>query len=150
MRLSRRTLRAALAMVIGALAACGDAGLTAPDAAASEDLGPGTFRLVTINGRTLPYVMMETPAQRVEIAGGELVVQSGGRFAQVLTFGETTTAGYAQRSSSVTGRYVLDGNRILFRVSTGEEFMGNRLSGTFFDYTVQGNSGPLVFLFRRD
>jgi hypothetical protein len=94
--------------------------------------------------------MMETPNERVEITVGELTVQGGGRFAQVLTFGESTTAGYAQRASSVTGTYVLDGNRIYFRVSSGEEFAGNRLSGTFFDYTVQGNSGPLVFLFRRD
>jgi len=151
MRLSRRTLRAALAMVMGTLAACGDAGLLAPDGSGNlEDLGPGMFRLATINGRTLPYVMMEAPTQRVEITGGELAVQSGGRFAQVLTFGELTTAGYTQRNSSVTGTYILDGNRILFRVSGGEEFGGNRLSGTSFDYTVQGNSGPLVFLFRRD
>jgi hypothetical protein len=150
MRLSRRTLRAALVMVIGALAACGDAGPTAPDAPAAEDLGPGMFRLVSINRRTLPYVMMETPAQRVEITGGELAVQGGGRFAQVLTFGESTTAGYTQRSSSATGTYVLDGDRILFRVSSGEEFEGNRISGSILDYTVQGNSGPLVFLFRRE
>jgi hypothetical protein len=151
MRLSRRPLRAALAMVIGVLAACGDGGPTAPDTPNLEDLGPGMFRLVNINGQTLPYVMMETPAQRVEITGGELAVQAGGRFAQVLTFGEFTTAGYAQRNSSVTGTYILDGDRILFRVSGGgEEFQGTRHSGTSFDYTVRGNSGPLVFLFRRD
>lgn len=150
MRLSRRPLRAALALVIGLLAACGDAGPTAPDSGGLEDLGPGMFRLVHINGRALPYVMLETPVQRVEIVGGELTVQPGGGFVQVLTFGETTTAGYAQRQSSVTGTYTLDGNYILFRVSSGEEFTGNRLSGEFFDYTVPGNSGPLVFLFRRD
>jgi hypothetical protein len=150
MSFSRRTLRAALALVVGLLAACGDSGPTAPDSGGWEDLGAGTFRLVTINGRTLPYVMMESPVQRVEIVDGELTVKPGGGFAQVLTFGETTTASYAQRQSSVTGTYTLDGKYILFRVSSGEEFTGNRLSGEFFDYTVPGNSGPLVFLFRRD
>ncbi len=150
MRFSRRTLRAALVLAAGLLAACGDSGPTAPDSGGLEDLGPGMFRLVQINGRTLPSVMTETPVQRVEIIGGELAVHAGGQFAQVLTFGETTTAGYTQRQSSVTGTYTLDGNRILFRVSGGEEFTGNRLSGQFFDYTVAGNSGPLVFLFRRE
>jgi hypothetical protein len=150
MTLSRRTLRAALALVIGILAACSDAGPTAVDSPAAESLSPGSFHLVSINGRALPYLMLQTPAERVEIASGDLDIQNGWGFKQVLVFGETTAAGYAQRQSGVAGTYEMAGSRIRFRVSTGEEFTGARLPGGHIEYTVHGNYGELVFLFERD
>jgi len=150
MRFSRRTLRAALAMVIGLLAACGDSTALHPDMPNSEVLDPGKYRLVHINGRMLPYVMMDDPGQRVEITSGDLNFGAGRAFSQLLVFRETTPAGTTQRPSAIVGTYTMDGSRIFFRVSSGEEFVGTRLAGDFIEYTVQGNSGALVFLFQRD
>lgn len=146
MRFPRRSLVAALAVVAavaGFTAACSDS-LTEARALADAR---GHYLLRTVNAQPLPVLMSDAGGKRVELIHGELSLTSS-TFSQLLVFRETVGAQTTQRQSLAQGEVSVDGNRIRFRVFGGGEFEGT-LSGNRLEYTIQGNSGPLVFVFER-
>ncbi|HEX8695261.1 MAG TPA: hypothetical protein VF746_22810 [Longimicrobium sp.] len=146
MRFPRRGLAAALAVVVGAAgltAACSDSLATAPAALDAR----GSYVLRSVNAQPLPVFMSDIGGKRVELVAGELSISSS-LFSQLLTFRETVSAQTSHRQSLAQGEVSVDGSRIRFRVFGGGEFEGT-LAGNRLEYTIQGNNGPLVFLFEK-
>lgn len=147
MRFPRRSLAAALAVVVGAAgltAACSDSLVTATPASLDAR---GSYVLRSVNAQPLPVLMSDIGGKRVELTAGELSISSS-LFSQLLTFRETVGAQTTQRQSLAQGEVSVEGSRILFRVFGGGEFEGT-LTGNRLEYTIQGNNGPLVFLFEK-
>jgi hypothetical protein len=146
MRFPRRSLAGALAVVaaaVGLTTACSDS--LATDAALAE--ARGSWVLLSVNAQPLPVLMSDIGGKRVELVAGELNISSS-LFTQVLTFRETVSGQTTQRQSLAQGEVSVEGNRIRFRVFGGGEFEGT-ITGNRLEYTIQGNNGPLVFLFEK-
>lgn len=145
MRFPRRSLAAALAVVMavaGLTAACSES-LT--DVAAAE--ARGSYLLRAVNDQPLPVLMSDVGGKRVNLVYGELTISTS-TFGQLLTFRETVSGQTTERQSLSQGEVSIEGNRIRFRIVGWGEFEGT-LSGNRLEYTIQGNNGPLVFRFEK-
>jgi hypothetical protein len=140
--LRRRISPFAAAVLAVALAACGTDTVTDPDTPPQ-----GEYVLASVNGAPPPVVMKDDPSARVELVAGRLEVTGGG-FTQRLEFLESIPRGSTPvaRESVTTGTVSASGSRMRFRVSGGGEWEATH-SGVGITYTIQGNNGPLVFVF---
>ena len=140
--LLRRRISTFAAVLAVALAACSGDTVSAPDTPPQ-----GEYVLASVNGDTLPVVMKDDPSARVELVGGRLQVTGGG-FTQRLDFLESIPRGSTpvSRESVTTGTVSASGSRMRFRVSGGGQWEATHSVGGI-TYTIQGNTGPLVFVF---
>jgi len=148
MRGMRRTLAAALwILAVGTGAACSD-GTTISSPLAGDYWARGSYRLQTVNGWALPYTMRNDASGRVLLAAGQLDCERT-TFSQALEFEDVGPSGLATPRQTVTlGTLAVYGSRVVFRPSTGGEFEGT-VVGNRLEYTIQGNMGPLVFVFEK-
>jgi len=148
MKAMRRVLAAAVGMlVVGTVAACSESITANPNR--SDSWGSGSYHLLSVNGSALPYTMRDDATGRVLLTGGEMSCDRT-TFTQVLRFSDVGPSGLAtSRSTTVQGTMTVTGSRVIFRPSTGGEFEGT-VAGNRIAYTIQGNMGPLTFIFLKD
>lgn len=147
MKAMRRMLAAALGMMAVGTGCSDGSSVTSP--AAPNYWAGGSYYLFTVNGSSLPYTMRDDASGRVLLTGGQIVC---GRttFSQVLHFSDVGPTGLATaRQTTTQGTMTVTGSRIVFRPSTGGEFEGT-VTGNRIEYTIQGNMGPLTFVFLKD
>ena len=148
MKAMRRMLAAAVGMLaVGTVAACSE-GITASPSL-SDYWARGSYYLFTVNGSSLPYTMRDDASGRVLLTAGRLDCERT-TFSQVLHFSDVGPTGLATpRQTTTQGTMTVTGSRVVFRPSTGGEFEGT-VSGNRIEYTIQGNMGPLTFVFLKD
>ena len=103
-------------LAIATLAACGG-----DDPAAPRQL-PGTYPLVSANGRSLPAVVHEEPGYKLEITAGTITLATSGSFSDSYTIRETID-GVVQPIDELTchGSWTRSGNSVtLSEIVTSE------------------------------
>jgi hypothetical protein len=112
-----RQLGVLLLALLLPLAACsGDDG-TEP----TEDGVEGTYALLTVNGNTLPFLLQETTAQKVELISGSIVLRANGTFDDVLNYRITPTGGAAAAEVDlITGTFLKSASILMFSPSEGQ------------------------------
>ncbi|HEX2204153.1 MAG TPA: hypothetical protein VHG91_12675 [Longimicrobium sp.] len=147
MKGARRWRAALLAMALAAGGAGCDSTphVTSPDAPAE-----GRYHLRTVDHKLVPVVMQSDPAGRVELISGELYVRAD-RFTQNLYFSESVPAGSpaTMRQSLTQGRISVNGEKVRFEVDGGGSFEGT-LADLWIEYAIQGNTGPIEFIFAKE
>jgi hypothetical protein len=132
---TRRLGVLAMGLVAAVTAACGDGPLLSRAVV-------GYYRLVSVNGQTLPYISPPSLGlSTVVIWRGDLLLRSDGSFMQGMGIGATRE-----------GTYRLSGREIVFRAQgaggEGSDVVGN-LSGDSISITSADPLRPLHFVFRR-
>jgi hypothetical protein len=134
--LTRRPLGLAVLFVIALAAACGDG-------VSPLRTGPGYYRLVSVNGQSLPYISPPSAGMPVQITRGDLVLRSNGTFS--LGIGGNVAFGFV-----VSGTYRRSGGDLVLE---GPEPVGDfvvPVSGDSITFTSSDFSGqPLTLTYRR-
>lgn len=106
--------------------------LTDADRAAAATGPAGLYRLVTIDGQTLPYT---TISMDIEVAEGSFVIHADGRFTQTLITG--------RGSIQVHGKYKLNGPSILL-IEKGGGMIAGKLADNK-ELSISSSYGRLMF-----
>jgi hypothetical protein len=132
-----------IAAVAGS-AGCGGDGPSLPDHVA------GRYRLVSINGQPLPFVLPNTPAgTTARITEGRLAIEDDRDFAQVLVFNTVTAdpnTPDGDTASQTAGTVAVDGGTIRFEPRLEEGWSGQLMEGGLV-YTRSAGGTPLQFAF---
>lgn len=132
------TRRSAVAALLAlALAACGDS--TGPGDAT------GTFRLRTINGDALPYVLEQDGTSRLEITGGKRILDTDGSYIEVIRARFTVGGDSDEEEFFVSGTYERSGSAVTF-VTPGGDTEDGRLDGGVLTVTVNDGGGSTLAL----
>jgi hypothetical protein len=106
--------RVLLLAMIPAFAACDD------DGSGPELDVTGTYQLQTINGATLPFVLLQTgTTYRLEVLSGEITLNSNGTFTEEATVREDDNGTITTETQTVTGTYTQLNNAVSLRDTDG-------------------------------
>lgn len=135
----RRLACAAAALVT--LAACKGDSLTAPLSVF------GTFNLQSVNGKALPYVVVDSipgqPAFRIEVMSpSSLTINADKTFRFVLTLKSAAGGSSSVNTETATGMYTLSGNTVSL-TANGETLTGDWDGNNTL--TLRGDGDLLVF-----
>ena len=138
-------LRVAFIGVLAAtvVAACGSDSAASPTAATLA----GTYDLQTVNGSSLPYVLLQSETKSVTILDDHIVIADGGTWSEggtvrVVTNGVTTT-----EVSTDAGTWVRSGDGIVLHSTTADL---TAYSGTFTSTSLSlTDDVPVSLVFRR-
>ncbi len=144
-RLSRRLL-AVGAMTSAAL-------LSGCDIDISDIFGDGvsgTYNLKTVNGKSLPAVIVEvTGAYKLEITAGSVTLNEDNTFSASITFRETEGTTVTTQTETDSGTYSVSGSTITFTSpGTGSAFTGT-LSGGTLTVTTREDDTTVVLVFEK-
>jgi hypothetical protein len=134
----RRRFALALLLLGSLTTACGD-GILLPGTVA------GYYRLVTINGRPLPYISSPSQGTPVQVWRGDLVLRPNGTY--LLGFGGNRALGFVAE-----GTYRVSGRELFLRLNgapgTGDD--AGQISGDSISLAGQDFSGqPFTLIYRR-
>lgn len=148
MKVLRRTMMAAAALVMALGAASCDDSATAP----GDPPPPGRYRLVSINDQTLPFELQNDAGGRIEVTDGRIDIE-GREYLQELLFRLTPAGGVGSspQQSVSEGTVGVSGTRITFdpRLRDVESYSGT-IMGSIITYSIQGNNGTLTFKFMKE
>lgn len=88
-----------------ALLGCGDP-------VAPEDNFAGTYRLQTVNGQSLPYVVAQSGQNTVAITSDQMVIADGGSWSEVITYRLIENGAMRTETSSDGGAWVRVGTTL--------------------------------------
>ena len=108
-------------LVLAGVACGGDA--TAPQVVSVA----GAWTLQSINGTTLPFVVAQTGANKVEVVSDVITVVATGSFTQTTTYRTTDNGHVTTESFADAGSYTVNGN------------------ADTFHFTSDGSTGTAVF-----
>ena len=122
------------------LAACGDDGPTGPGADVA-----GTYTLQTVAGAVLPATVFQAGADRLEVTGGQVMLNADNTQSATITFRETEGGVTTTDAETITGTYLLTSNGgIVLKDADGSELWGT-ISGNTLTLTAFG----MPFVFRK-
>ena len=132
----RRSLLTLLVSVV--LVSCDDA--TGPD-----DL-LGTWRLESVSGQPLPYILEQDGTRKVELTGETVTLLASGRQTMVTSFRVTEGTNVFTESIPASGNYTVDGSTVLLTFDTDEDKYTAIVNGE----TMTIDDIGLTFVYRRD
>ena len=132
----RRSLLSLL-LSVGVLS-CGDA--TGPD-----DL-LGTWRLQSVSGQSLPFILEQDATRKVELTGETVTLLASGRQTMVTSFRVTEGGNVFTESIPAPGNYTVDGSTLLLTFDNDEDKYTALVNGD----TMTIDDIGLTFLYRRD
>lgn len=137
----RRTLLSALLMVASlfTLGACGDS--TGPGGGSIT----GTYKLQTVNGNPLPYVIVQVGSDKVEVSEGSLTLNADNTYSSRFTFRTTEGGQVTTETDTSVGTYTRNNNAITFTDSSDGETITGSVSGNTITFTEEG----LVLVFKK-
>jgi hypothetical protein len=124
-----------LLLSLSAALACSDSG-TGP----SESSVAGTWNLRSINGTSLPFVIVQTGPDKLELTADVLTVTSSGTFTQMTTFRLTENGQTTSQSVPDAGSYVLNGTNVTFQFQSDGSVGSGTLSGETLTVSTTGFS----------
>ncbi|MDB4881138.1 MAG: hypothetical protein JWL60_2584 [Gemmatimonadetes bacterium] len=116
----RRTLAVFAVLFVSVLAGCSDSS-TGPNASVS-----GSYSLRTINGFSLPYVLVDRPGYREELVDETITIQENGTFSQQGSYRYTENGFVSVRAYDDFGTYTRSGTNLTLRFNSD----GSRVTGT--------------------
>ena len=133
---TRRPFGLAVVLAGGVGAACGD-GVSLPRTA------PGYYRLVSVNGQSLPYLSPPSIGAFVQITRGDLVLRPNGTFGHGI--GGSVGFGFV-----VEGTYRLSARELVLEGTEPIDDVVARVSGDSIIFTSPDFAGqPMTFTYRR-
>jgi hypothetical protein len=132
----RRSLWSLLLSV--AVLSCGDS--TGPD-----DL-LGTWRLQTVSGQSLPYILEQDGTRKVELTGETVTLLESGRQSMVTYFRVTEGGNVVTESVPAPGNYTVNGSTLLLTFDNDEDRYTALVNGN----TMTIDDIGLTFLYRRE
>lgn len=117
----------------------------------SDSTGPnsnlvGTWRLETVSGQPLPFILEQDATRKVELTGETITLVASGRQTMVTSFRVTEGGNVFLESIPAPGSYTVNGSTLLLTFD-GDE--------STYTATVNGNTMTiddigLTFVYRRD
>lgn len=132
----RRSLLSLLVSVV--LASCSDA--TGP-----RDL-LGTWRLESVSGQAIPYILEQDGTRKVELTGETVTLLASGRQTMVTSFRVTEGSSVSTESIPAAGNYTVDGSTVLLTFDADEDKYTAIVNGDMMTIDDMG----LRFVYRRD
>ena len=120
-------------------AACGGDSPTEPTPASVS----GTWRLQTVNGSVLPYLLVQFETDKVELTSEVLTVAASGSFTQLTQLTTTQSGQVSTESLTDAGTYTLNGTALTFTFDSDGSTGTGSLSGNTL--TVAGGGFAMVF-----
>ena len=105
----------------------------------------GTWSLQSINGTALPYVVLQSGANKIELTADILTVSSGGSFTQTSTIKTTVNGQVTTESVSDAGSYTVNGNAVSFVFNSDATTGTGVLSGNSLSVGAEG----AAFIYRK-
>ena len=135
-------MRFARLWILGLLIACGGSGVTAPSSIV------GTWHMVTVNGKPMPFAALESDSSKIEITSGELILREGGGFTETLALRFTARGKVTSDDASGSGTYTVNGSAVtlVFTVDGETETTAGTWSGNTLTLI---DSGPTTMVFQR-
>ena len=120
-------------------AACGGDSPTEPTPASVA----GTWRLQTVNGSVLPYLLVQFGTDKVELTSEVLTVAASGSFTQLTQFTTTQSGEVSIEDLTDAGTYTLNGTAATFTYDSDGSTGTGSLSGNTL--TVAGGGFAMVY-----
>lgn len=139
-----RFYQAAVGSALVAAAACGGKDATGPNNGVT-----GQYPLRTVNGRSLPAVVFQSGANRIDVTAGNLSLNSDQTFSISLTLAVVSGGRTSSETSTDNGTYTQTGSSLTFRYSDGSTSTGSVNGGTVTFIERDPEIGDLAFVFTR-
>ena len=131
--------RSLLSLLVSVLA------LSCDDATGPDDL-LGTWRLETVNGQSLPFILEQDATRKVELIGETVTLLASGRQTMVTSFRVTESGSVFTESIPASGDYTVDGSTLLLTFDTDEDRYTAIVNGD----TMTIDDIGLRFVYRRE
>ena len=131
----RRLLAALALVVVLPLSACD---LTGP-----SDTIHGTYKLRTVDGRTLPWLAIRAGADRIEIASGQVTLNEDGTYQDVTIYTVTENGATHPETERYEGTFAKSAVGAILRPKSGQPYtaaiVGTKMTQEFggFQYVYQ-------------
>ena len=127
-----------------ALLGLGLAGCTDASGPEIESELTGSYTLRTINEVNLPYPLMATETDMLEITGGAIAIHGDGTFEEEITARETISAAVTETTYNSVGMWTRINNAISL-----ETDYGSAMNGAVSDKTLTFVLGNLILIYRK-
>ena len=119
--------------------------LSCDDATGPDDL-LGTWRLQSVSGQSLPFILEQDGTRKVELTGETVTLLASGRQTMVTSFRVTEGGSVFTESIPAAGNYTADGPALLLTFDNDEDTYTALVNGN----TMTIDDIGLTFLYRRD
>ena len=119
--------------------------LSCDDATGPDDF-LGTWRLQSVSGQSLPFILEQDGTRKVELTGETVTLLASGRQTMVTSFRVTESGNVFTESIPAAGNYTVDGSTLLLTFDNDEDTYTAIVSGDAMTIDDIG----LTFLYRRD
>jgi hypothetical protein len=116
-----------------ALGACGSDSSTEASATIA-----GTWNLQSVNGSALPFVILQSGANKAEILSDVITISGTGSFTQTTTVRTTVNGAATTQSVADAGTYTLSGSAITLRFNSDNSTGTGSWSGNTITATADG------------
>ena len=131
--------RSLLSLLLSALV------LSCDDATGPDDL-LGTWRLETVSGQSLPFILEQDATRKVELTGETVTLLASGRQTMVTSFRVTENGSVFTESIPATGDYTVNGSTLLLTFDNDEDEYTAIVNGD----TMTIDDIGLTFVYRRE
>lgn len=119
--------------------------LSCDNATGPDDL-LGTWRLESVSGHSLPYILEQNETLKIELTGETVTLLASNRQTMVTSFRITDNGAVSTESVPASGDYVVNGSTVLLTFDNDEDTYTAIVSGE----TMTINDIGLTFVYRRD
>jgi len=105
----------------------------------------GTWRLQTVNGNGLPFVLPQTVVDKMEVISDELTVAASGTFTRVTQIRVTESGQVSTDPVEDAGSYTLNGTAVTFTFASD----GSTGTGSLSGNSLSVAAGGLAFVYRK-
>jgi hypothetical protein len=119
--------------------------LACSDATGADRGVVGTWRLQTVDGQLLPFILTQNEVDKLELTGEAMTLLASGRFTMVTTFRVTDGSNVFLESIPDEGTYAVNGSTVTFTFNTD----GSTVTATVDGTAMTLNDIGLTFVYRR-
>jgi len=119
--------------------------LSCDNAVGPDDL-LGTWRLETVSGQALPFILEQDAARKVELTGETVTLLASGRQTMVTSFRVTENGNVFTESIPAPGNYTINGSTLLLTFDNDDDKYTAIVNGD----TMSIDDIGLTFVYRRD
>lgn len=119
--------------------------LSCDNATGPDDL-LGTWRLETVSGQSLPFILEQDGTRKVELTGETVTLLASGRQTMVTSFRVTENGNVFTESIPAPGNYTVSGSTLLLTFDSDEDTYTAIVNGD----TMTIDDIGLTFVYRRE
>jgi hypothetical protein len=102
----------------------------------------GDYKLLSFNGFPLPYAILTSTAQTIEITDEKFSLTASGSYVDITHYRRTITPTVDFPADTLSGTFTLRGQTINFTTTKGDVFVGTMGTSQF---TIDGSSTTLLY-----